>query len=200
MGPDGEGQIEINVGTDFCVSRDDNLRIILFCTLGTRPTPIPLPTLAWSKDGDEIYSLLTNVQPAINNSFFTVEGNEILGPLEINPRVLTVTPDGFIQLVTQAFNISDTATSNIDTTVPLRGLVVDAVIGDYECEASNVYGSERAVTTIRTCGELFFGHTYTFVWSWCVCCCFLVALLLVFLPFFIHWLIYQMLILTTTSL
>ena len=158
-GPNGEQVIQIDVGTDFCITREDNLVITLVCNLEggpDGPQPIPLPSRAWSKDGDEIYSLLTNVQPVINDSFFTVEGNQILGPLEINPRVFTVTPDGFIQLVTLAFNVSDTATATIDMTVPLRGLVVDAVIGDYECDAFNVYGSDVAVTSIRLCGELFF--------------------------------------------
>ena len=148
-----------DIGTDFCINENDNLRLTISCAIAQSPAVEPPASRSFSKNTVEIYSGLASVSPTLNTSFFLPEENQILSPTEIFPIIISVDNSanaGLVVLNTEVANVSTTAMF-IDMGLEMdaaRRMVINAIIGNYECLADNIYGSDSAVTTIRVCGKL----------------------------------------------
>lgn len=148
----------IQVGGDFCVDEAEMDRYTVTCDIGTNPPPVPTEVrIQWLKDGQNVASFDPDGNRGISPAFFAVgSGNEVFNPNNINPGVLTVDASDNLVVRTEAFNVSMMAMGvPMDlSTMQIRQRIANALLGNWTCSASNVYGSDSESTIIRQCGEV----------------------------------------------
>ena len=110
----------------------------------------PTPQVTWVKDGVEIYTVAESVTPEFNMEFLMVNPNFADGVI-VPPLLDIQQASGTLIINTIVMNI----TTGIDVAnLPAeRLLVLDSVIGTYQCTISNVYGSDEITFMIRDCGK-----------------------------------------------
>lgn len=122
--------------------REETDRLVLPCVNTVSSTPTPL--LTWTKDGVEIYTIEEGNTATISMGFLMAFPEFILGV--VIPTLLQVDEaTGTLIFNTAVENVTGIATDRI--------VILDAVIGTYTCNISNVYGGDTIQFTIRDCGK-----------------------------------------------
>ncbi len=140
------------VGTEICIYKEYEVNYGIFCD--SRLRIWPFPDTVWKMNGIPFFDS-SDYMSNIKTEFYASTGHEIFNPQAINPPPLRITNSNYeVHLNTFPYNVSSLATTLDPTLTPdqLRSLVLDALIGNWTCEMSNVYGTVSATTTIKYCG------------------------------------------------
>ena len=152
------------IGSDFCIPLDERRQYILYCDVNsnegssTQSIAFPTPDSAWFAQGDLLYRVDANDPPPNTRDFidfFMDPPNRILlAPDSVFPSVLQTRDDGGIQFnfLTENVTLSEAMFPPGVTRDNFRMAALQALVGEWTCEANNTFGMDTATSTIRICG------------------------------------------------
>ena len=145
------------IGTDICIDRTVPVTYVIRCD--DRGFEYRSIKIQWKKNQ---HIVVGKGETSIRRDIFSERsGYEILNPYVVNPPVLQLNSPYWqaiynLSISTVTFNSSVLATtlSPTLTSQELRSMAVNAVLGEWSCEYSNIYGTDTATSRIKECGML----------------------------------------------
>jgi len=149
--------LSAQAGTDFCIDPTANFMYILRCETENIPRAIPESIVTiWLKDGVEV-----SRQGMLDPSFYGPgTDNEIFTPGVVIPTVLAISgANNQLTFDATTFNVTMMGGTSIpmeSSSEALRAMLAKSFLGNWPCQAGNVYGNDTETTIIRTCGKSTF--------------------------------------------